>query len=49
MTEFRDDLLDAMVRDDEIYDTDLWLDTKMIDLHGPIGRTELGVFPGIHF
>ncbi len=47
MDRFEDDLLDAMVRDDEIYDTDMWIDTKMVDLHGPIGRTELGLFP--HF
>ncbi len=45
MTEFRDDLQDAMIKDDEIYDTDLWIDTKMTDLHGPIGRTEAGPFP----
>ncbi len=49
MVEFRDDLLDAMVRDDEIYDTDMWIDTKMTDLHGPIGRTQAGPFPSIHF
>ncbi len=48
MAEFRDDMIDAMVRDDEIYDTDVWLDTKMVDLHGPIGRTEAGPFPSIH-
>ena len=45
MAEFRDDLIDAIVRDDEIFDTDLWLDTKMAHLHGPIGRTETGPFP----
>ncbi len=45
MVEFRDDLMDAMVRDDEIFDTDLWMDTKMAHLHGPIGRTETGIFP----
>ncbi len=48
MAEFRDDLVDAIVRDDEIFDTDVWLDTKMTDLHGPIGRTESGPFPS-HF
>lgn len=45
MKEFRDDLQDAMIRDDEIFDTDVWIDTKMTDLHGPIGRTEAGPFP----
>ncbi len=45
MQEFRDDLIDAVVRDDEIYDTDLWLDTKMAHLSGPIGRTENSPFP----
>lgn len=49
MTEFRDDLIDIMVRDDEIFDTDVWIDTKMTDLHGPIGRTEAGPFPSFGF
>ena len=49
MKEFRDDLQDSMIKDDEIYDTDLWIDTKMTDLHGPIGRTEAGPFPLLHF
>lgn len=51
MAEFRDDLQDSMIKDDEIFDTDMWIDTKMSDLHGPIGRTESGVFPhfGNHF
>ncbi len=51
MVEFRDDLQDAMIKDDEIFDTDMWIDTKMVDLHGPIGRTEAGIFPsfGHHF
>lgn len=47
MVEFRDDLQDSMIKDDEIFDTDMWIDTKMSDLHGPIGRTETGHFP--HF
>ncbi len=48
MKEFRDDLQDSMIKDDEIYDTDLWIDTKMTDLNGPIGRTEAGPFPLLH-
>lgn len=51
MIEFRDDLTDSMIKDDEIFDTDMWLDTKMIDLHGPIDRTSdspFGTF-GTHF
>ncbi len=48
MQEFRDDLIDAVVRDDEIFDTDLWLDTKMANLNGPIGRTEAGPFPAYY-
>ena len=51
LQEFRDDLQDLMIKDDEIFDTDVWTDTKMIDLVGPVRRTEAGPFPslGYHF
>jgi hypothetical protein len=51
LQEFRDDLQDLMIKDDEIFDTDVWTDTKMIDLHGPVRRTEAGPFPsyGHHY
>ena len=45
MARYEKDLQMAIIQDDEIFDTDFWLDTKMADRTGPIGRTEPGPFP----
>ncbi len=45
MQEFRDDLQDAIIRDDEIFDTDVWTDIKMSDHGGVLERTQAGSFP----
>lgn len=47
--DFDEDLQTSIIQDDEIFDTDFWLDTKMADQFGPIGRTEPGPFPSLRF